>query len=74
MGKQLLSLFGEVSHVKEFQGVLLYANVTNEITHLTVGSLIQVGKKTVFKLRIVNLISVVSDLLVDGNLECGLVS
>jgi hypothetical protein len=74
MDEELFSLLGKVSHIEEFHVISVDADITDEITHFTIGSLIQVGKKTVFKLRVVNLFSVVSNLLVNGDSESGLVS
>ena len=71
---QLLSLLGEVAHVKELHVVGVDADIANEVTHLTIGCLIQIRKETIFKLRVVNLLGVVSDFLVNSYFESGLVS
>lgn len=71
LNEKLFSLLGKVAHIKELHGVGVHTNITNKIAHLTISGLVQVRKKTVFKLRIVNLMRIVSNLLVDGYLESG---
>jgi hypothetical protein len=74
MYEELLSLFGEVTHIEELHVVLVDTHITDEVTHLTEGSLVQVGQETMLKLRVVNFFGVVSDLVINGDLESGLVS
>jgi hypothetical protein len=74
MYEELLSLFGEVTHIEELHVVLVDTHVTDEVTHLTERGLVQVGQETMLKLRVVNFFGVVSDLVINGDLESGLVS
>ena len=74
MYKHLLSLFGEVTHINEFDIIRGNTNILNKVSHLSICGFIQIGEDTIFELRVMDLTVVISDFLVNSNFEGSLIS
>lgn len=74
VNEHLLTFLHEITNIEEFKIVVGNANITDEVAHLTIGGLIQVGENTIFELRVLNVLVVSSNFVLDGKLKGGLVA
>ena len=74
MHKHGLSLFGKIAHISELDVVRRDTNISHEVSHFTICCLIQVSEDTVLELRVMYLRIIISNFLINGNFEGGLVS
>ena len=74
MNKELLSLFLKVSDVVEFHVVRVDTHVSYKLSHFTIRGFVQIGQKTIFKLRILSMTIIVSDFIFNSDSECGSIS
>jgi hypothetical protein len=74
MNEELISLLLEVTDVHEGKVVIVNANITDKITHLSISCLVEISQDTILELRVSSYRLVVSYFLVNGILKSWLVS